>query len=192
MTLFGAPSPMEPSDVAVAAGGFWLVAAAVVLVMVVCSAWRVVPEHERLVISRLGRVSRVAGPGLVFRMPGLERGESVSLLPVRSALAVAAETRGGMRVRLDVDALYWVTDPALAASAVPDIRAATEQAVESALQREIAQVDLHDVLRLRNDLGQRLPHELAKRTRRWGVDPVTVEVTDIETRLTPALLRSVR
>ncbi|HET9859098.1 MAG TPA: SPFH domain-containing protein [Nocardioidaceae bacterium] len=191
MTLFGAPPPMDPSDVAVAAGGFWLVAAAVVLVMILGSAWRVVPENERLVVSRLGRVSRLAGPGLVFRMPGLERGESVSLLPVRVALAVAAETRGGVRVRLDVDALYRVTDPALATT-VPDVRAATEQALETALQREVAQVDIHQVLRLRDGLGQRLPRDLATCTRQWGVDPVAVEVTDIETRLTPALLRSVR
>ncbi len=50
-----------------------LLIAAVVIVRFFRTSIRVVPEQQRLVIERLGRVHRVAGPGPVLIVPKLER-----------------------------------------------------------------------------------------------------------------------
>ena len=55
------------------------VVALVTAVILVGMACRVVPEARRLVVVRAGRPARVAGPGLVWVIPVLERGVAVNL-----------------------------------------------------------------------------------------------------------------
>ena len=76
----------------------WLaVPVAVVLVGAVASV-RVVTEHHRAVVTRLGRTHRVAGPGVVFHLPLLERVASVSLRAAHTVVAVP-RPHPGRRVR---------------------------------------------------------------------------------------------
>src|SRR5687768_10350372 len=56
---------------------FWLLAAAMLIVAL--SAIRVVPEYQRLVVFRLGRVTGARGPGLVLLIPAVDRGVRVDL-----------------------------------------------------------------------------------------------------------------
>jgi regulator of protease activity HflC (stomatin/prohibitin superfamily) len=53
------------------------VAAPVVIAMV--KSVRIVKENQRLAVLRLGTFHRVAGPGLVILMPGVEKGTTVDL-----------------------------------------------------------------------------------------------------------------
>src|SRR5476651_2021181 len=52
------------------------------LVLFVASAVRILPEYERGVLFRLGRLAGVRGPGLVFIIPGVDRLVRVSLRTV--------------------------------------------------------------------------------------------------------------
>lgn len=52
---------------------------AVLAIIILARAMKIVREDERLVIFRLGRLFRVAGPGLVFLIPGVDRGVKVNL-----------------------------------------------------------------------------------------------------------------
>jgi regulator of protease activity HflC (stomatin/prohibitin superfamily) len=47
--------------------------------MFVASAVRILPEYERDVLFRLGRLAGVRGPGLFFIIPGVDRLVRVSL-----------------------------------------------------------------------------------------------------------------
>ncbi|MEW6349768.1 MAG: SPFH domain-containing protein [Thermodesulfobacteriota bacterium] len=47
--------------------------------VVLVSSARVLREHERLAIIRLGRFHRVSGPGVVFLIPAVDRGVRVDL-----------------------------------------------------------------------------------------------------------------
>jgi regulator of protease activity HflC (stomatin/prohibitin superfamily) len=57
----------------------WLVAGGLVLAVLAAAVVRVVPEHQRAVVLRFGRVARVAGPGLIALLPGMERLVRISL-----------------------------------------------------------------------------------------------------------------
>ncbi|HLT69574.1 MAG TPA: SPFH domain-containing protein, partial [Acidimicrobiales bacterium] len=61
---------------------FGLAAALVVLIILVASAIRIVPEYERGVIFRLGRVVGAKGPGLFVIIPIVDRMVKVSLRTV--------------------------------------------------------------------------------------------------------------
>ena len=93
MNTLPADLAAEPaSDLATASAGFWLAIGVIALVLLIGSSLRVVPEYQRVVVSRLGRVVRVSGPGPTFRVPGVERLTTVTLRPVQLPLVVSATT----------------------------------------------------------------------------------------------------
>jgi regulator of protease activity HflC (stomatin/prohibitin superfamily) len=96
-----------------------IVVVALVLVVVV-SAVHVVPTGSRALVMRWGLVSRVAGPGVVRVVPGLDRVRVLDLQPHRmEPVPVAATTRDGVDVRLDLSVLWRVLEPERSLRAVP-------------------------------------------------------------------------
>ena len=59
-----------------------LVALAFLLFTIAGQALRIVPEYQRLVVFRLGRVIGARGPGLVVLIPFVDRGQRVDLREV--------------------------------------------------------------------------------------------------------------
>ncbi len=51
----------------------------ILVVIVLAKSLRIVREHERLVLYRLGRLYGVKGPGLLFLLPFVDRGIKVNL-----------------------------------------------------------------------------------------------------------------
>jgi regulator of protease activity HflC (stomatin/prohibitin superfamily) len=180
-----APAGVPPST--------WLLAA-VLLVAALASSIRVVPGHSRVVVSRLGRVSRVSGPGLVLRLPGLEQVSEVSLQPTRVDVLTPATTEDGVRIRVHAEALVQVTQPALSTrlARCGDPTAAAADEVESALAREVAQRPLARLLPERAQLERSAAVESSSVTKAWGVRVLRVTVLDAEARLTAELVRSTR
>ena len=190
-TVLAEPIPEAAAGPAFHTVGFWLVIGGITVVLLVESALRVIPEHERVVVSRFERVVRVGGPGLMCRIPGVERLITVSLHPVYLPLVVSVRTRDGVPVRLIATAVCRITDPALSTLASPDPLTATTAALENTLGRQTARTDLAGLLPRRERLESSAPRDAATMTGTWGVEVVELRVTDIETRLTTGLLRSV-
>jgi len=170
----------------------WLaVPVALVLVGAIASV-RVVTEHHRAVVTRLGRTHRVAGPGAVFHLPLLEQLTSVSLRPSHTVVAVPALTRDGVPVHVTGTATCQVVDPARAATADPDPASATVAEVEAGVARAVSHLALVDVLPARERLESAVPQEVNTTTAAWGTRVLTLELSDFETRLTAELLSGVR
>lgn len=149
---------------------------------------RVVPEHSRLVVQRLGRLSRVAGPGVVLRIPGLDRVTEVSLRPTHLDLVVPALTRDGVPVRLHATALTRVSDPALATGS-PDPATVVAAELEAQLSGAVARCSLAELLPSRACLVEDLPGQASALTATWGVEVLTVTIVDVEARLTADLVQ---
>jgi regulator of protease activity HflC (stomatin/prohibitin superfamily) len=174
---------------------FWVLTAAVVVAVVVATSLRVVGPGRRGVVTRAGRVRRVAGPGLVAHLPGVD---AISLfhLDVRTTpLGTRARTRDGDEVWLRVDVRWRVVDPARAAEGLSwvdgDVECAVEAAVESAvekcLQRSVAGSALAHLLL--PGLASETAAFLTAGQRPPGVQVEEIQVVDIEVRLTRALLQ---
>ena len=104
-------------------------------------------------------------------------------------LSVTSVTRDGVELRLVVSVLWCVTDPALAAQAVPDARTALADVVERGLHHLVANVDLADLLRDRESFLGRLPATALPLVSRLGVETVDVDLLNAEVRVGPGLLR---
>jgi regulator of protease activity HflC (stomatin/prohibitin superfamily) len=157
----------------------------------VVASLRVVPARSRLVVSRLGQVTRVAGPGLVLRVPGLEQVAEVSLQPERVDVVAPATTVDGVRVRLHAEALVQVTHPGLTGwlgdPRDPHTAAATE--VEAVLVRETAHRELAELLSHRADLERTAAGETSAVSKAWGAEVLEVTVLDVDASLTVELVR---
>ncbi len=56
-----------------------LVVLVILAIIVVAKSLKIVREHERLVIYRVGRLCRIVGPGLVVLIPFIDKGVKVNL-----------------------------------------------------------------------------------------------------------------
>lgn len=190
-TFLAAPSAGSASEVMGSPTGFWMAAALLAALILVGASVRLVAGDERLVISRFGRVSRVAGPGVAVRIPGVERVTTMSMRPVHMPLVMTASTQDGVTVRIMTTAVCRITDPTVAME-VPDPLCVTALAVEDTLEREVSRRSLAELYRTSEQMERRLPREINVDVAKWGTQVQEIEVTDIEARLSPDLLRALR
>lgn len=160
---------------------FLSVAAAIAVGAVVLSSVHVCMEWERVVVMRLGRFSRLAGPGVFFTIPLLE---FCTLTVDQRTIATpfgAEEALTSDLVPLDVDAvLFWmIWDPEKACTEVEDCRFAVALTAQTALRDAIGRASISNVVMRRHQLDQELQKAVEEKVTDWGIAVLSVEVRDI-------------
>ncbi len=155
---------------------------------VLASSIKVANQWERVVVLRLGRFDRLAGPGLFFIIPILENTPYLIDSRVITTTFKAEKTLTRDTVPVDVDAvLFWkVVDPKMAALDVADYVSAINWASQTALRDVIGKTMLADMLEGRDKMSADLQRIIDTRTEPWGVNVISVEVKDV---LIPAALQ---
>ncbi|PKN11496.1 MAG: hypothetical protein CVU69_11995 [Deltaproteobacteria bacterium HGW-Deltaproteobacteria-4] len=153
----------------------------VLFIMFVASAVRILPEYERGVLFRLGRMIGVRGPGLFFIIPGVDRLVRVSLRTV--AFEVPPQdviTHDNVTVKVSAVIYFRVIAPDKAIIEVEDYLYATSQLSQTTLRSVLGQVDLDELLSNREKINQQLQEILDRHTGPWGVKVANVEVKNID------------
>jgi regulator of protease activity HflC (stomatin/prohibitin superfamily) len=160
----------------------WVIVFAVIIIgVVLVQGVRIVPEYERGVIFRLGRVIGARGPGLFFIIPGVDQMRKVNMQVVtRDVPPQDIITRDNVTVRVNAVTYYRVVDPVRAIVDVQDYREATYQISQTTLRSIIGQADLDELLVNRNDVNSRLQTIIDEETSPWGVKVTNVEIKDVE------------
>lgn len=142
---------------------------------------RVANEWERAVVLRLGRFSRLMGPGIFFVIPFIDRIVMWVDLRVRTTAFAAEKTLTADTVPVDVDAvLFWQVQSAQqAALAVEDYRSAVSWAAQTALRDIIGKTHLADMLTGREAIDDDLKLLIDARTHDWGILVRSVEIRDV-------------
>lgn len=160
---------------------FPLLVVAVFLIALVGNAIRILPEYERGVLFRLGRVKNVRGPGLIFIIPGIDRLVRVSLRIV--AMDVPAQdviTHDNVTVKVSAVIYFRVVDAVKAVIEMEDYLYATSQLSQTTLRSVLGQVDLDELLANREKINLQLQEILDRQTEPWGVKISNVEVKNID------------
>ena len=165
------------------AGEFTMVGAgtAVAVALLVASAVRVAQQWEKVVVLRLGKYNRVAGPGVFVVAPFVESAAMRVDNRVRVTTFGAEETLTADLVPLYVDAvLFWVVfDAKSACTEVGDFTRAVEMAAQTALRDAIGRGGAAEVALRREQLDRELKARLADKVADWGITILSVEVRDI-------------
>ncbi|MBW1771997.1 MAG: slipin family protein [Deltaproteobacteria bacterium] len=157
------------------------IAIAVLVVLFLGAAIKVLKEYERGVIFRLGRVIKTKGPGLIILIPVIDKMVKVSLRLV--AMDVPSQdviTRDNVSVKVNAVVYFRVMEPRNATIEVENFLFATSQLAQTTLRSVCGQVELDELLSEREKINTQLQSILDKHTDPWGIKVTNVEVKHID------------
>ncbi|RMH02379.1 MAG: slipin family protein [Aquificota bacterium] len=158
-----------------------LIVVAIFLVVFLASALKIVPEYQRAVIFRLGRVIGAKGPGLFILIPIIDRMVKVDLRTV--TLDVPTQdiiTKDNVSVSVDAVVYFRVVDPVKAIVEVENYLYATSQIAQTTLRSVCGSVELDELLSEREKLNVQLQEIIDRQTDPWGIKVVAVELKRID------------
>jgi regulator of protease activity HflC (stomatin/prohibitin superfamily) len=163
-------------------GANFIVIALLVLVAVtlLAKAIRIVPEYQRIVVFRLGRVIGAKGPGLVLLIPFVDRGVIVDLrerfFDVQPQTTITADN-----AYLSIDFLVYskIVDAMSSVLNVEHYEGASRGIAITTLRAVVGSMLLDDVLAKREAINDVLRGKLDEVTNRWGIKVTAVEIREI-------------
>ncbi len=158
-----------------------LVAFAVFVILCIFLAVRIVPQSEKHVVERFGRLKSVLGPGINFVVPFLDRvAHRVSVLerqlPNASQDAITADN---VLVKVETSVFYRVTEPEKTVYRIRDIDGAIATTVAGIVRSEIGKLELDQVQSNRSSLIERVKEQVAAMVDDWGVEVTRAEILDV-------------
>ena len=159
-----------------------LVGAVVVLAFIILvNAIRVVPEYQRLVVLRLGRVlTAPKGPGIVFIIPIVDRPVKVDLREqIREVPHQVSITKDTAPISIDFLWYFKVVEPTASVVAVGNFELSAAGMATTTLRSVIGGIALDEVLSQRENINTTLRTKLDEVTERWGVKVTNVEIREI-------------
>ncbi len=152
----------------------------VVVVGILATSIRVVPEYQRLVVFRLGRVLGQKGPGLVLLFPIIDSARTVDLREqIREVPHQVSITKDNAPISIDFLWYYKVVDPTLTVIGVGNFEVSAAGMATTTLRSVIGGIPLDDVLSQREHINTTLRVKLDEVTERWGVKVTNVEIREI-------------
>ena len=152
-----------------------------IILAILASGIRIAQEYQRSIVFRLGRFTKVKGPGIFWIIPLIERQQLVDIRTSTVDLE-QQETITKDSVTIKVNAVLWyrITDPEKAIIKVADYYKAVYQFSVTALRNIIGQHSLDEVLREREQINGTLQKIVDETTEPWGVKIEMVEMKDVE------------
>ena len=153
-----------------------------IVVIYLVSSIKILPEYERGVIFRLGRVlGKPKGPGIILVFAPIDRIVRVSLrIDTLEVPAQDVVTRDNVTVKVNAVIFFRVLDPLLAVLEVANFLYATSQLAQTTLRSVLGEVELDELLSQREKLNVRLQSILDQHTSPWGVKVTMVEVKQVD------------
>lgn len=154
---------------------------ALIVLMVLSSAIKIVQEYERAGVFRLGRFVGLRGPGLVLIIPFVERIRKIDLRVVTMDVPQQeCITMDNVTVTVDAVIYFRVVEPADAILKVLDYIRATSLLAQTTLRNVVGQSELDDVLAHRERLNEKIQTVVDEGTNPWGVKVSLVEIKDVQ------------
>ncbi len=151
------------------------------VLIVIVSNIRVVPQSYAIVIERLGAYYTTWNTGLHIKIPFLDRmlrkvslKEQVVDFPPQPVI-----TKDNVTMRIDTVVYYLITDPKLYAYGVENPLQAIEVLSATTLRNIIGEMELDETLTSRDVINTRLRTILDEATDPWGIKVNRVELKNI-------------
>ncbi len=160
---------------------FVYVIIAIVVIILLSAAIKIVREYERGGVFRLGRWVGLRGPGLVFIIPFVEVMRKLDLrvitmdVPQQECITVDNVT-----VRVDAVIYFRVVDASDAILKVLDFIKATSLLAQTTLRNVVGQSTLDELLGQRDRLNEKIQSVVDEGTNPWGIKVSMVEVKDVQ------------
>ncbi|MFC4941932.1 SPFH domain-containing protein [Pseudonocardia sp. GCM10023141] len=155
---------------------------ALLVIVTVVRAVRIVPQARARNVERLGRFHRTLTPGLSFVIPYIDRVYPALDLreQVVSFVPQPVITEDNLVVEIDTVLYFQVTDPRSAAYEIASYLQAVEQLTVTTLRNVVGSMDLERTLTSRDSINSQLRSVLDEATGKWGLRVNRVEIKAID------------
>ncbi len=159
--------------------GFLFLAAFIVLLL--ASAIKVIPEYERAVIFRLGRLVGEKGPGLIILIPIVDRMVRVTLRTVVTDVQPQdVITKDNVSVKVNAVIYFRVMDAVKSVIEVENYIFATIQFAQTTLRSILGESELDELLSEREKINKQIQTIVDQHTDPWGIKVSAVEIKDVD------------
>ena len=163
-------------------GGVIVLLVVIVLVLwVLASCIRIVPQAYAVVVERLGAYKATWSTGIHFKVPFIERvarrvnlKEQVVDFPPQPVI-----TKDNVTMQIDTVVFFQITDPKLYAYGVENPIMAIENLSATTLRNIIGDMELDETLTSREVINTRMRASLDEATDPWGIKVNRVELKNI-------------
>ena len=170
-------------------GGFMaFIIVAVVILVILSSCIRIVPQAQALVVERLGGYLGTYGVGVHFLIPFIDRvakkvnlKEQVEDFPPQPVI-----TKDNVTMQIDTVVFFYITDPKMYAYGVERPILAIENLTATTLRNIIGDLELDETLTSRETINAKMQESLDLATDPWGIKVTRVELKNI---IPPAALQ---
>ncbi|MBD8965004.1 MAG: paraslipin [Coprococcus catus] len=158
-----------------------LVAIIVIVVGLLISCVKIVPQAQALVVERLGAYQATWAVGLHFKIPIIERvARRVDLKEqVVDFAPQPVITKDNVTMRIDTVVFYQITDPKLYCYGVQNPIMAIENLTATTLRNIIGDLELDETLTSREIINAKMRSTLDEATDPWGIKVNRVELKNI-------------
>lgn len=151
------------------------------IVLCVLLGVRIVPQSEKHVVERFGRLRSVLGPGINVIVPFLDRvAHKISILerqlPTHSQDAITSDN---VLVQVETSVFYRILEPEKTVYRIRDVDGAIETTVAGIVRAEIGKMELDEVQSNRAQLIGAIKNHLEAQVDDWGIEVTRTEILDV-------------
>ena len=163
---------------------------AVVTIVFLASAIRILREYQRGTVFTLGRFTGVKGPGLIILIPVIQQMVRIDLRTVVEDVPTQdVISKDNVSVKVNAVLYYRVVDAERAVNQVENFQAATSQLAQTTLRSVLGKHDLDEMLTERDKLNKSIQEILDEHTDEWGIKVSNVEIKDVD--ITESMVRAI-
>lgn len=162
-------------------GNLVLLAIAGLVVLLVLKGVRIVPQSEKYVVERFGRLRTVLGPGINLVVPLIDVvAHKISILERQLPNALQdAITMDNVLVKVETSVFYRITEPEKTVYRIRDVDAAIATTVAGIVRSEIGKMELDEVQSNRSALISTIKLLVEDAVDNWGIEVTRAEILDV-------------
>ena len=162
-------------------GFFSVVLLVLVILLVLMSCIRIVPQAQAVVVERLGAYLDTWSVGVHFKMPFIDRVAKRVILKeqVVDFAPQPVITKDNVTMKIDTVVFFQITDPKLYAYGVENPIMAIENLTATTLRNIIGDLELDQTLTSRETINTKMRSALDVATDPWGIKVNRVELKNI-------------
>ena len=162
-------------------GSVVTLALAGLVVLLILKGVRIVPQSEKYVVERFGRLRTVLGPGINLVVPLIDVvAHKISILERQLPNAMQdAITSDNVLVKVETSVFYRILEPEKTVYRIRDVDAAIATTVAGIVRSEIGKMELDEVQSNRSALISTIKSSVEDAVDNWGIEVTRAEILDV-------------
>ena len=162
-------------------GNLFVLVLAAFVILLILRGVRIVPQSEKYVVERFGRLRTVLGPGINLIVPIIDSvAHKISILERQLPNAMQdAITSDNVLVKVETSVFYRIIEPEKTVYRIRDVDGAIATTVAGIVRAEIGKMELDEVQSNRAQLIDTIKASVEDAVDNWGIEVTRAEVLDV-------------